>query len=186
MVSHEGDKLLISASISGTQSKKSGVVVVVGRRLLWGNQWFFAKADSLTAAQLERIERYEYSSPVASEVYHDYSIYTSSLAFSDDVASFTPSWPPDLSSGEETNRYVDKVPDVALQIMYRTMMVKMSKISYKYPPFGDFARVFGPIGGLIGVLKAISEYRKKRAKQKRKRVYSDATSDMTPPPSPLV
>ena len=46
---------------------------------MFGNQWFFAKKGDFTAVLLSRTERYEYTSPVGSEVFHDYNIYTSSL-----------------------------------------------------------------------------------------------------------
>eukprot|EP00940_MAST-03C_sp_MAST-3C-sp2_P000627 g627.t1 len=81
VVRYDGDRLILKVLLMSRDKKEilgnRGVVAVVGRKRLWGNQWFFAPTQSLTAAQLDRTERYEYTSPLNSEVYHDYDLLVS-------------------------------------------------------------------------------------------------------------
>eukprot|EP00938_MAST-03A_sp_MAST-3A-sp1_P004852 g4852.t1 len=174
------------ADIETGNEEDGGVVVVIGRDEMFGNQWFFAKKGDFTAVLLSRTERYEYTSPVGSEVFHDYNIYTSSLKLRPSRNNIY-TWPPlqnqmlrvgggKYDGGE---KIVDMKNRVALQVMYRSMLIKVSKVAFKYPPIADFARVFGPIGGLIGLYKAIQDYMKRRRKGRR-RNSSDSGIGMIP------
>ena len=63
---------------------------------------------------------------------------------------------------------VDMKNRVALQSNVSIDVDQGFKVAFKYPPLTDFAKVFGPIGGLIGLYKAIQDYMKRRRKGRRR------------------
>lgn len=181
VVRYDGDRLILKVLLMSRDKKEilgnRGVVAVVGRKRLWGNQWFFAPTQSLTAAQLDRTERYEYTSPLNSEVYHDYDLLVSTVPFGSSESAR--SWPPsfsDASSGttfEVTRADEERGTSLAiLQIQYKSMLIKISRVTFKYPPIAEFARIFGPIGAIIGMYKAYADWRRKK-RRVRARTDSD-------------
>jgi len=192
-IGSEYDKLLLEIELNSRSPSSEfvdkedgggGVVVVIGRDKLLGNQWFFAKKGDFTAVLLSRTERYEYTSPVGSEVYHDYNIYTSGMKLSPSNNAIH-TWPPHnqmkIGGGEhDIEGNVDVENRIALQVMYRSMLIKISKVAFKYPPIADFARVFGPIGGIIGLYKAVQDYRKRRKRNRSRSGASDIGIGLLP------
>ena len=177
----EGDRLLLRVGLKmksgGSGGGGAGVAAVIGRNALWGNQWFVVPTRSFSAIQLARTERYEFTSPFNSEVYHDYDIFVSQIPLRSGT-SFPYAWPPSIATmesraagSEDPGGY-----DIAdLQIQYQSLLIQQKKVSYKYPPIAEFARIFGPIGAAIGLYKAYSDWRRR---SKRHRTRSDSGIDM--------
>eukprot|EP00939_MAST-03C_sp_MAST-3C-sp1_P004433 g4433.t1 len=174
IVRHNLDKLVLQVRQvpedgKGTRTGSQGVVVVVGRNYLFGNQWFFAPTKSLTSVRLDRTERYEYTSPINSEVYHDYDMVVSSVPFGVQLRGDENAWPPSATLGQRLDDIIVAQDEqknggklLSLQIQFKSMLITVIKVSYKYPPIADFARIFGPIGALIGLYKAYLDCKRRQ------------------------
>lgn len=122
-----------------------GVRVVIGRQ--YGDQWFYASTNQLTAAQLERQERHQYDSPLNEQWFHDYKIFTSSIelppvSWDGNVAAHRQG----ASKHEEGLRHTR---ELMLRISFKSMRVKVERVIASV----SLLHVFGLVAGAASFFK---------------------------------